>query len=1044
MGNKSKAYTRSDAIWQFSENVSSLAEVFDQYRDLDKTAFIFHGQELSFKELHILSDHMAAGLIRQGVGRGKTAALRMKRSLEAAISIAAVLKSGAALLPLDMSWPDEMIKEVCQAGQVSFMIDENNYEELVSCTLPFAAVPSDGDDIVTMLFTSGSTGRPKGVIGTNRNYLSSLLPHPDNLGFYYRDNEELIFLNTLSYSFMAGILSYYHTMISGNTMIIADEEESISASALADRMLSVQNLEIMFSPANLIKYMEDPSFCRGLSHVRQITLCWGIVPAGLFDMVRPYTDARFLTHYGSTETNGPMAEAVCMPGQNSVGMPTWNTKIWILDEKGRELPGGEQGEICISGPRVTPGYIGDEDRNAEVFEDCPDRGRLLHMGDIGYINADGQLVLAGRKDSMVKLRGFRVEPGQVEAAALSCPGIGTAACKLLEADGESWLALYYTKEKKPGEPDKVPEKKVSEEKLKAGQEVSRKELEDYLYKKLPYYMIPSAFVLLDHLPLTDHQKIDYRALPFAKKGSGMAEYQAPSGEKEKILCEEAGHILKAFRPVSVTDTWFSAGGSSLSATRLVQALRKRGYALPVSELFGRNTFRDLAVRMRGETNEPVSAPGQPYFERDTDREEFYKLIENKTGLPADQVESVIKINGFQKVFAIDRYYNKKELVAAPVILVNHAFTEETFTRRTEQLISRHPALRSFLLRKEDFDFYLLTKKQGVADCFYRDITYLADQNSQGRISKKQERYISAYRSLQRKRQEESGADLAPHFFCMRVDEESCAVGLVISHIIADGLSVSLLLKELGDRENPKSGQDHYYSWLRASRQPLPAKGKTFWEGYLTEGEYSIIPATGSDTGFPDSGSYELVLSEEKYALVREYCRIRGVSPTTGLTYIAGQALLEVYGLKQYLIRMMFGCRETIDFAEDVIGMLAVNRPVLIRMGQTMEDYCSQIRDIIRYPCPEETPIEDILLRTGFRENSFGITDMTQADKGLEFLFEAFSNGNRRLHDFVLNLKGCKAGVKMIFDYDSDYQSEEAVKKYADCIMNKIDNMENIL
>lgn len=1015
--NKSK---RKDTMWPVFEKASSLAEVFEKYRDLDKTAFVFHGHRLSYKELHMKSDKLAAGLAEQGVGRGQTVALRMKRGLKAAISMAAVIKSGAALLPIEPLWPEEMAEEVCRIGHATFMIDENNYEELASCTLPFTTVPGAMDDIVTKLFTSGSSGKPKGVIGTNRNYLNSLLPYPENVDFHYRYEENLINLNTMNFTFSGGSIPYLNNYLVGNTMIIADEEESVSVESLAALMLGTDNLVMVFSYSNLRKYMESEAFCQGLRNVKQMILGWEKLPAEFLDEIRPYTDARVLVSYGSTEMNGMSTETIYKPGQISVGVPTKDTRIWILDDSGKEVSRGEKGEICVAGPRITQAYLGDESRNAEAFEDRPGWGRILHMGDMGYIQPDGQLVVTGRKDSMVKIRGFRVEPGQVEAAAVSCPGIGTAACKVQEQGGDAWLALYYTVEKN-------------------GDKIRREDIVAHLYEKLPYYMIPSAFVLLDHLPLTDRQKIDYQALPLAERGSGSADYQSPCGEKESILCEEAEHVLQSACPVSVTDTWFSAGGSSLSGIRLVQILRQRGYSLPVNELFGKKSFRDLAALMGELTEIEDDFDNRPYFEEGTGQEFFDEMAREKDGicLGSHEIEAVIKIDGLQKIYGIERYYKNTENVAAPVIFLDYPYTEETFAQKIRLIIERHPSLRAVLYKNDKLDFYLLIKKQGKEDYFYRDISYLADEDSPGKISDRQKKFLLSYRSLQIERQRQNGADLTPHFFCVRLSDDSCAVGLISSHVIADGISVDLLLKELSDRQMPKAGHDHYYAFLRACRQPLSREGKDFWEGYLTEKRYDTIPATGPNTGVPAAGRYQMILTGEDKAGVNKYCRDRNVSPSAGIPYFAGQALLETYGLKQYLFRMMFGCRESADFTDDAVGMLAVNRPVLVNEGQTIRDFHEQIKMIMRYPCPQEAPISSILNRAGFRENSFGITQIGRADESVEIIVDPFSEGARRLHDFVLIINEDKDGVLLTFDYDSDYQSEESVKRLADLVLKKI-------
>ena len=289
---------------------------------------------------------------------------------------------------------------------------------------------------------------------------------------------------------------------------------------------------------------------------------------------------RFINAYGPTETT--VCATLTAPldpshtGSPPIGSPIWNTEIHVVDGFLRLVPVGVWGEMYISGAGLARGYVGRPDLTAERFVACPfgaPGSRMYRTGDLGRWRADGVLEFGGRCDDQVKLRGFRIEPGEIEAVLVQQPGIAQAAVVLRDVAGEKRLVAYVT-----ADAETAPDTET----LRRGLEAS-----------LPDYMVPSAFMVLDALPLSPSGKLDRRALP-DPEFMGSADYTPPETADEALLCRLFEELTSASR-VSVTDSFFALGGHSLMAMRLVAAIRKeRGVELPLRAVFAQQNPRTLA------------------------------------------------------------------------------------------------------------------------------------------------------------------------------------------------------------------------------------------------------------------------------------------------------------------------------------------------------------------------------------------------------------------------------------------------------------------
>jgi acyl carrier protein len=332
----------------------------------------------------------------------------------------------------------------------------------------------------------------------------------------------------------------------------------------------------------------------------QALICSGeALPRGLADrLVTLLPGISLWNFYGSSEVNGDSVATLVKPGDAAIpiGAPIWNTQLYVLDASLTPVPVGVSGELYIAGAGLARGYAGRPGLTSERFIACPfgpSGARMYRTGDLARWRADGTLDFLGRADAQLKLRGFRIEPGEIEAALLALPGLAQASVQPREVAGETRLVAYLVT--RPGEA--VP---------------PASELRQSLAARLPDYMVPAAFMVLDAMPLTPNGKLDRRALP-APDGieSGVA-YRAPRDAREALLCGLFAELTGAAR-VGIDDGFFALGGHSLLALRLIARLRQEhGIELPLRALFEHPTpaalARVLAAAQRDATP-PILAGG---------------------------------------------------------------------------------------------------------------------------------------------------------------------------------------------------------------------------------------------------------------------------------------------------------------------------------------------------------------------------------------------------------------------------------------------------
>ncbi|WP_329110896.1 amino acid adenylation domain-containing protein [Micromonospora sp. NBC_01699] len=574
----------------------------------DATAVVCGADSVSYRDLDRRANRLARFLRQHGVGPESLVGVCLEQSVDLAVALLAVLRAGGAYVPLDPEQPAARLATMLADARPSIILTDTALrprltpvtDAPLACLdllrAEIAAEPDDAppggpgpDNLAYVIYTSGSTGTPKGVAVAHRqvrHYLDGIAARLD-----VAPGARYALLQSMSFDFSVTV--FYLALATGGCVHLVPRR--CTGAELADELREHRIDYLKMTPSHLAALAADVP--TGALLPRRALLLGGESSELAWAAGLATGPATVVNHYGPTEatvgvTTYRITSTDTGPGPAPIGRPLPYAGVYLLDHRLRPVPVGTTGEIYLGGDRLARGYLNQPARTAERFVADPfgpPGGRLYRTGDLGRWRADGELVFLGRGDHQVKLRGYRVELGEVEAALRERTDAVQAAV-LLRDDR---LVAYL--ERRPGGDDSDPA-------------TIRRALAD----RVPEYMIPNRYIWLDRLPLQDHGKVDRNALPAPGQDQSTGTHTAPDGPVETTIAAVWQEVLGLDR-IGATDDFFDLGGHSLLATRVVARLRRElpehtaagpVPAITVMDLFKHRTVRELAELVTGGTRDP--------------------------------------------------------------------------------------------------------------------------------------------------------------------------------------------------------------------------------------------------------------------------------------------------------------------------------------------------------------------------------------------------------------------------------------------------------
>ncbi|TWV29510.1 amino acid adenylation domain-containing protein, partial [Streptomyces misionensis] len=571
---------------------TTLPDLFEQQaaRTPDAVALVDGDRELSYAEVERAANRLAHRLIREGVGPERVVALALPRSAATVVAQLAVAKAGGAFLPVDPNYPEQRQEFMIRDAGAHLVLGDPA-EVWAAEGAETAPTDADRSHALTpdhpayVIYTSGSTGTPKGVVVTHR----GLAPFAAAAAERYAAGPGDRVLQFASPSFDASVLELCVSLLSG-AALVTGEEGPLVGERLAEVLAARRISHTLIPPAALATL--PPETATTLAHLRTLIVGAEACPA---DLVAVWAAGRrMINSYGPTEATvvatwtGPLVPGTVAP---PIGRPSGSTRVHVLDAALRPVPPGVTGELYIAGPGLARGYLGRPGLTAQRFLADPFGApgeRMYRTGDLVRWSADGLLRFAGRADDQVKLRGFRIEPGEIESALRTSPLVRDAVVVVRPAQT-------------PGAPDRlvayvVPAAPSTPE--PAGAALPGGELRLHLAGLLPPHMVPSVFVPLDRLPLTPNGKTDRRALPAPGPGqTADGPCTAPRTDTERRVARIWADVL-GIEDVGADDNFFALGGDSILSMQVVSRLRRDGLHVATRDLFTHQTVAELAAVVR--------------------------------------------------------------------------------------------------------------------------------------------------------------------------------------------------------------------------------------------------------------------------------------------------------------------------------------------------------------------------------------------------------------------------------------------------------------
>ncbi|RCJ26206.1 non-ribosomal peptide synthetase [Nostoc minutum NIES-26] len=673
-------------------------------RTPDAVAVVYENQQLTYQQLNNQANQLAHYLRSLGVKSETLVGLCVERTLDMIVGLLAILKAGGAYVPLDSEYPQERLSFMLEDAQVAVLLSQQELlNKLPEHNAKLVCIDSDRstiaqhsnknpentttpDNLAYVIYTSGSTGKPKGVL-VNHSNVTRLFAATDT---WYKFNSDDVWTMFHSYAFDFSVWEIWGALLYGGKLIVVPYLVTRSPESFYQLLCQEKVTILNQTPSAFRQLIQAEIAIATIGGLKLRLVIFGGEALELKSL-QPWFERhgdqmpQLVNMYGITETTvhvtyRPLSKADLNHTASVIGRPIPDLQVYVLDEYLQPVPIGVPGEMYIGGAGVAHGYLNRPELTEQRFISNPfnnnPQARLYKTGDLARYLPNGELEYLGRIDNQVKIRGFRIELGEIEA--------------LLASHSAIWESVVVVREDEPG--DKrlvayvVPQKE---------QFTTVPELRQFLKAKLPEYMVPSAFVLLESLPLTSNGKVDHRALPKPELDRTLLEkYVAPRTPTEEMLALLWAQVLK-LEQVGIHDNFFELGGHSLLATQLLSRIRTSfKVELALRELFARATVAELAQSIGQLQQQDLELTSPPILKRTRDAE-----------LPLSYAQ--------QRLWFLDQFEPNSPFYNIPMALrlvgnLNQAALEQSL----QEIIHRHEALRTNFITVDGKPIQII-REQGI-------------------------------------------------------------------------------------------------------------------------------------------------------------------------------------------------------------------------------------------------------------------------------------------------------------------------------------------
>jgi amino acid adenylation domain-containing protein len=814
----------------------TVVELFEQQvaRSPEALAVSDGAQRLSYAQLNERVTQLAHQLRAEyAVGPEVLVGLCVDRSVDMLVALLAVLKAGGAYVPLDPSYPAERLRYMLEDAAPKVVLTQKKLlallpeiagevvllEEIAGRGAKQPSAPEqklDARNLVYVIYTSGSTGRPKGTAMTHRAMVNLIEWHRS----HFERQHGVRVLQFAALSFDVAFQEIFTTLCTGGTLVLLEEWLRKDAHALND-FLSSQKIERLFLPPLMLQSLAEcvqggaaaPSSLKDVITAGEQLR----VSAQVRSFFARLESCRLHNHYGPTEAHVVTAlslqgDAQSWPELPSIGRPIANTRIYLLDARGEPVPPGVVGEIHISGAGVARGYLNRPEVTADRFLQDPFIGepgaRMYRTGDLGRYLSDGTIEYLGRNDEQVKIRGFRIELGEIETRLSAQPGVREAV--VLAREAEHWA------DRERRQRDATGEKRLVAYVVSEGTPLNASQLRKQLSRELPEYMVPAAYVQLEALPLTPNGKLDRRTLP-APEGAAFAQqaYEAPQGELESALARIWSEVLQ-IEHIGRCDHFFELGGHSLLAVQLISRVRRQlGLEVPLQALFAQPVLQDFALQV-SQAQRSQLPPLQALY-----RPEHLPLS-----------------------FAQQRLWFITQMDAAagaayhmPAGLKLRGQLDEVALKRSlDRIVARHEALRTHFDLVEGQPVQRIAPASVGFEWQHQDLSSLNEEQ--------QSEQVRYWRDLEAHAPFDLNRGPLIRGRLLKLAEQEHVLLMTMHHIVSDGWSIGVLVRELGalyrafsqGQADPlpvlKIQYADYALWQRQWQQESMQAELTYWQQQL--------------------------------------------------------------------------------------------------------------------------------------------------------------------------------------------------------------------